>query len=52
MAHPRDGLMVGRTVSPYRVFRLVEDDEGDPSMEASSDSDHTAPFHDPKERTG
>jgi hypothetical protein len=47
-----DSLMVGRTVSPYRVFRLVEDDDGDPSMEASSDTNHTAPFQDPKERTG
>lgn len=43
--------MVGRTVSPYRAFRLVEDNERDPSPEASSDSDHTAQIQDPEEYT-
>jgi hypothetical protein len=44
--------MVGRTVSPYRTFQLVEDDSNNLSVEASSDPDHTARTHDPKELTG
>ena len=43
---------VGRTVSPYRVFRLVEDNEPDSSVEASCRPDHTAPTPESEERTG
>lgn len=43
VSHPREGFMDGRTVSPYRVFRVVEDERDDTSAKAPHNPDHTAP---------
>lgn len=48
----RRELTVGRTFAPYRVFRLVGDNEAAPSVETSSRPDHTAPTPESEERTG